>query len=80
MAFHTAEEEKNNPFIISQFTLKEAVRQTGGGFGGCVVAVVKPEDVQSVKNAINAQYKAVSGIDANIFETKACDGATFKKL
>ena len=59
---------------------KEAVRQTGGGFGGCVVAVVKPEDVQSVKNAINAQYKAVSGIDATIFETKACDGATFKKL
>ena len=59
---------------------KEAVRQTGGGFGGCVVAVVKPEDVQPIKDAINAQYKAVSGIDATIFETKACDGAAFKKL
>lgn len=59
---------------------KEAVRQTGGGFGGCIVAVVKPEDVQSIKDAVNAQYKAVSGIDATIFETKACDGATFKKI
>lgn len=59
---------------------KEAVRQTGGGFGGCIVAVVKPEDVQPIKDAVNAQYKAVSGIDATIFETKACDGATFKKI
>lgn len=59
---------------------KEAVRQTGGGFGGCIVAVVKPEDVQPIKDAVNAQYKTVSGIDATIFETKACDGATFKKI
>lgn len=59
---------------------KEAVRQTGGGFGGCIVAVVKPEDVQPIKDDVNAQYKAVSGIDATIFETKACDGATFKKI
>ena len=57
-----------------------AVRQTGGGFGGCVVAVVEPQNVQKVKDAINAKYKAVSGIDATIFETTACAGATFAKL
>ena len=59
---------------------KAAVRQTGGGFGGCVVAVVEPENVQKVKDAVNAQYKAVSGIDATIFETTACAGAHFEKL
>lgn len=57
-----------------------AVRQTGGGFGGCVVAVVEPENVQKVKDAVKAKYKAVSGIDATIFETHACDGAKFTKL
>ena len=57
---------------------KAAVRQTGGGFGGCVVAVVEPNDVQKVKDAVNAKYKAVSGIDATIFETTACDGAHFE--
>ena len=57
-----------------------AVRQTGGGFGGCVVAVVETQNVQKVKDAINAKYKAVSGIDATIFETTACAGATFAKL
>ncbi len=57
-----------------------AVRQTGGGFGGCVVAVVEPKNVEVVKKAINDKYQAISGIGATIFETKACDGATFSRL
>ncbi|MGN1280840.1 MAG: galactokinase [Succinivibrio sp.] len=57
-----------------------AVRQTGGGFGGCVVAVVEPENVQKVKDAVNAKYKDVSGIDATIFETHACEGAKFTRI
>ncbi len=57
-----------------------AVRQTGGGFGGCVVAVVEPKNVEVVKNAINAKYQKISGIGATIFETQACDGATFTRL
>jgi len=59
---------------------KAAVRQTGGGFGGCVVAVVEPQMVDVVKKAVEAKYKAISGIDATIFETTACAGATFTKL
>ncbi len=57
-----------------------AVRQTGGGFGGCVVAVVEPKNVEVVKKAINDKYQAIAGIGATIFETKACDGATFSRL
>ncbi|MGN0902328.1 MAG: galactokinase, partial [Succinivibrio sp.] len=59
---------------------RAAVRQTGGGFGGCVVAVVEPANVEKVKAAVNAKYRAISGLDATIFETTACDGATFTKL
>ncbi len=57
-----------------------AVRMTGGGFGGSVVAMVEPQNVEKVKAAVNAEYKKISGRDAIIFETKAFDGAQFKYL
>ncbi len=57
-----------------------AVRQTGGGFGGCCVAVVEPSKVELVKKAIDDRYEKITGIKATIFETKACNGATFKRL
>ncbi len=59
---------------------KGAVRMTGGGFGGSVVAVVEPENVDRVKAAVAREYPAVSGKDASIFVTTACDGANFKTL
>ncbi|MBO6258818.1 MAG: galactokinase [Succinivibrio sp.] len=59
---------------------KNAVRMTGGGFGGSVVAVVEPDDVEKVKAAVKAKYPAVSGREASIFETHACDGAGFVRL
>lgn len=58
-------------------TEKGAVRMTGGGFGGSVVAVVEPENVQKVIDAINAKYEAIAGRKATIIETHACDGAVF---
>lgn len=57
-----------------------AVRMTGGGFGGSVVALVRPEDVEKVEQAVAAEYPAIAGRDATIFETPACDGAQFKRL
>lgn len=57
-----------------------AVRMTGGGFGGSVVAVVKAENVQKVEDAVNAEYRKISGIDASIFVTGACDGAAFCRI
>lgn len=59
---------------------KGAVRMTGGGFGGCCVAVVEPENVEKVKAAVQAKYKAISGRDATIFETHACNGTHFEML
>lgn len=57
-----------------------AVRMTGGGFGGSVVAVVEPSKVPQVKAAIDAEYEKISGKKATIIETHAFDGAAFTKL
>ncbi|MBU3843355.1 MAG: galactokinase [Candidatus Anaerobiospirillum pullicola] len=57
-----------------------AVRMTGGGFGGSVVAVVEPAKVPQVKAAIDAEYEKISGKKATIIETHAFDGAYFTTL
>lgn len=55
--------------------LEGGVRMTGGGFGGCVVALVKPEHVTPVTEAINAHYTAITGLTADIYVCRASDGA-----
>lgn len=57
-----------------------AVRMTGGGFGGSVVAVVEPSKVAQVKAAIDEKYEKLAGRKATIIETHAFDGAVFKAL
>lgn len=51
------------------------VRMTGGGFGGCIVALVKPEHVEPVKAAIEAQYQAQTGLKETIYVCQASAGA-----
>ena len=48
---------------------------TGGGFGSCVVALVKPEHVAPVTDAINAHHTAISGLTADIYVCRASEGA-----
>jgi galactokinase len=55
-------------------------RQTGGGFGGCVVAVVNSEDAKIVGQTVMARYHELTGLNAEIFVTKACAGAHFEKV
>ncbi|MGH8024899.1 MAG: galactokinase [Limisphaerales bacterium] len=54
-------------------------RMTGGGFGGCVVALVKTELVQSISETLGAEYKKKTGIEATIFTTRPAAGATILK-
>lgn len=51
------------------------VRMTGGGFGGCVVSLVPPALVDSVKAAVEAQYEAKTGLKETIYVCKAMDGS-----
>ncbi|HXB58146.1 MAG TPA: galactokinase [Candidatus Acidoferrales bacterium] len=54
-------------------------RMTGGGFGGCCVALVKASAVDAVTKQIAAEYKAKTGIEATIFSSRPAAGATILK-
>lgn len=43
------------------------VRMTGGGFGGCIVALVNKDKVDAVKNVVNNNYQNKFGIKADIY-------------
>src|SRR5579859_1515950 len=51
-------------------------RMTGGGFGGCTVALVQTELVEAISTKFSADYKKKTGIEAAIFVTRPAAGAT----
>jgi len=54
-------------------------RMTGGGFGGCAVALVKTELVETISAQIAADYKKKTKIEATIFVSRPAAGATVIK-
>ncbi|WP_028863811.1 galactokinase [Psychromonas aquimarina] len=52
------------------------VRMTGGGFGGCIVALVPPTLVEQVKAAVESKYQAATGLKESIYVCRAKDGAS----
>jgi len=54
-------------------------RMTGGGFGGCCVALVKTGAADAIAGKIEADYKAKTGIEANVFSSRPAAGATIIK-
>ena len=54
-------------------------RMTGGGFGGCCVALVNATAVEAVSKTIEAEYKKKTGIEATIFASRPAAGATILK-
>ncbi len=54
---------------------KGGVRMTGGGFGGCVVALVPEALVDEVKQAVESQYQAKTGIKETFYVCKPSAGA-----
>ena len=54
-------------------------RMTGGGFGGCCVALVKADCVDAITKKIAADYKTKTGIEAAIFSSRPAAGATIIK-
>ncbi|WP_311790311.1 MULTISPECIES: galactokinase [Pantoea] len=51
------------------------VRMTGGGFGGCVVALMPFDLVDQVKSAVAEQYEAKTGIKETFYVCTASEGA-----
>jgi galactokinase len=50
-------------------------RMTGGGFGGCVVALVSAERTDEARDALRNGYREATGIDPSVMVTRAVDGA-----
>jgi galactokinase len=50
-------------------------RMTGGGFGGCVVALVATDAAAAVMAELRRRYRDATGIDAGMFVTRAAAGA-----
>jgi len=61
--------------IDSVLGIDGGVRMTGGGFGGCVVALVPSPMVAQVENAVNNNYERKFGIKPSIYHCKATQGA-----
>ena len=51
-------------------------RMTGGGFGGCCIALVQAARAAEVEAALRAGYRAATGIEPTIFATQPADGPT----
>ena len=51
------------------------VRMTGGGFGGCVVALVPTDKVDAVKRVVADKYSDETGYSADIYVCTATQGA-----
>ncbi|USD62481.1 galactokinase [Vibrio sp. SCSIO 43140] len=51
------------------------VRMTGGGFGGCIVALVPPTLVERVTAVVQEKYQRETGLKESIYVCKAKDGA-----
>jgi galactokinase len=50
-------------------------RMTGGGFGGCAVALVKTEAIDSVTKKVSQDYQRKTGINAACFVSRPAAGA-----
>ena len=50
-------------------------RMTGGGFGGCCIALVQATEAADISAQIIADYLRITGITPTIFSTKPSDGA-----
>jgi len=51
-------------------------RMTGGGFGGCTVALVETRAVEAVMQKIRADYARKTGLEPTMFVTRPAQGAT----
>ncbi|MCL1096121.1 galactokinase [Shewanella kaireitica] len=54
---------------------KGGVRMTGGGFGGCVVAITPTELVSSTVRSVGEQYQSEFGLEPSIYQCSVENGA-----
>lgn len=50
-------------------------RMTGGGFGGCCIALVERDDSTQIVARVTGEYQVRTGMKASVFASKASNGA-----
>jgi len=55
-------------------------RMVGGGFGGCTVNLVEPDEVERVRSAVAAGYKRATGKDPATYVFRAAQGARIEEI
>jgi galactokinase len=55
-------------------------RMTGGGFGGCAVALVAEDQVNEFQDAVIREYREKTGLKAKVYVTLPTNGTEFEKL
>jgi galactokinase len=61
--------------LASKFEGVYGSRMTGGGFGGCIVTLVKASAAEGLMEHLSAAYKAATGLNADSFITRPGTGA-----
>lgn len=51
-------------------------RMTGAGFGGCAVALVRRDSAEEFTEAVGAEYRQRSGMEAKVYICEASEGAS----
>jgi galactokinase len=51
-------------------------RQTGGGFGGAVVGLMRTDRVEAVRERVLSEYRTPSGELPDVRVERACSGAS----
>jgi galactokinase len=52
-------------------------RMTGGGFGGCAVALVAEESAESFIKQVGLKYRQQTGLEPQLYVTRAVDGTRY---
>ena len=55
-------------------------RLTGGGFGGCIISIVKTDSVEDFKKYVYGKYFEETGYKAEFYDAEASDGIAVEKL
>ncbi|WP_020210589.1 galactokinase [Gilvimarinus chinensis] len=61
--------------VDAQLDNDGGVRMTGGGFGGCVVALVPNDKAHAIEAEVKAKYAEKFAKEPNVYHCKAKDGA-----
>lgn len=55
-------------------------RMTGGGFGGCAMALILTREAAAIMSEIGARYRSRTGLEASVFVTRPAAGAELAYL